>query len=247
MERNRGDLHESLEKHGGRKKKQKRISSAYGNFFEGYTEFNVLGKNGKEHIERVYTAPYYRQALQKKQRLAVRCGYLAALLLAAVCLISAGVQNLASNRAVYVTLPQAGCIFCLGWMVIALMEYIPMHERLTIYEYKSSSRAFKRASLGLSISAGCLSLGSLLYLLLHLADCTLPDITGLLRYLLATAAAIAVCVTEHHIPYVTEANANAGLEGFHVSPDPKEMLPEEDGETGALPGRENSGSVKNGA
>lgn len=245
MERNRSDLHKSLERHGGLKKKPKRISSAYGNFFEGYTEFNVLGKNGKEHIERVYTAPYYRQALQKKQQIGVRCGYLAALVLAAACLVSAGVQNLAVNRVAYVTLPQAGCIFCLGWMVIALVEYIPMHERLTIYEYKSSSRAVKRASLGLSISTGCLSLGTLLYLMLHIADCTLPDITVMLRCLLAMAAAIAVCITERRIPYVTEENENAGLEGFHVSPDPKEMLPEQDEVTGALLGAENTASVKN--
>lgn len=212
MERNRFDLHESLEKHGGLKRKQRKVSSGYSRIFEGYTEYSVLGKDGKKHITRVYTAPYYRQDLGRKKRLAVRLGYLCALTLAAVCVISAGIQNTGSNRVLYVTLAQAACVFCMGWMAVCLVEYLPMHDNLTVYEYKTSACAIRRASFWASVSAGCLSAGSLLYMILHARECVLTDITIPVRYLLATAMVAAVCVTEHKISYETVENRNSEVQ-----------------------------------
>ena len=65
------DIGKSLQKF-PEKKNRGFFSKAYHRFFRGYSEIAVPGKGGKgTRIERIYTGDYYRQDLDRKNKIPV--------------------------------------------------------------------------------------------------------------------------------------------------------------------------------
>ncbi len=221
-------MHRSLDAHGGREKK-KGFNRAYSRFYEGYTEYTVLDRNGKTRIERVYTAPYHVRRLDRSRERAVKAFYCLLMALMTACFVSAGIADSGMNRTLYVTLPQAVCIVFLGWMLISLAEYVPSSGNLTIYQYRSSSVSLRRASMGVGIAGGILTLGACAYLALHHASATASDGTGLVRFAAIAIFGFIANRLEASVPYDTVPNENSGVKGYQVT---RTEVKESDDESG---------------
>lgn len=198
---NRGNIRDSVEKYGVKKKRAGHIKNTYSRYFEGYAEAVILKKNGKSGIRRFYVGDYYRQSLSDRQLILVKAGYFLAFLLATSAFIISGTRPVMVNRLVYIAVVQAFCVLFLGWMGIALLDYVPAHRKQTIYEYKASSRALIRGTYGLFISACLLSGGCILYMLRHMAEMDVSDTVCVLGYLIMTVIAGIVNRTERKIVY----------------------------------------------
>lgn len=196
-----GNIHESIEKYGVKKKRTGHIKNTYSRYFEGYTETVVLQKNKKTCVRRFYVGDYYRQALSDRQFMAVKAVYLLAFLLAAAVFLISGTRAAAVNRLMYIALLQAFCVFFLGWTGIALLDYVPAHRKLTIYEYKTFSKSLIRGTCGLFISAGLLSACSVLYILRYTGSTPEPDAMCVLGNLFVTLAAGTMNWMERKIVY----------------------------------------------
>ena len=152
---NKEQLRSSLQKDSPQRKRGRWHSKAYHQFFEGYSEVAVPSPNGTGTvIQRIYTGDYYRQDLTKDQRILLRVLYMVLFLCVAYLFVSSAMLPLPSNSTWYVTITQAVSIPFLFWILIVFYSYIPAKRDLTIHEYRSSSLALKKATLGAAISLG---------------------------------------------------------------------------------------------
>lgn len=143
-------------------------SRAYHRFFAGYTEVKKVKQGGLGYtIDRVYTGQYYHRLMGRRKSLVVKLLYAAMTAAAAALFISASITQVESNGVWYVVLPEAASIAALVWTCTGVGNYLLGPERMTVYEYRSSSGRIKRASL-CALAAFCLAaLTSALWLALH--------------------------------------------------------------------------------
>lgn len=180
-------------------------SRAYHRFYEGWSESYALDKRtGKRKIVRVYTGRYYVPRLSHSARLLVKLLYIALFIAAGVLFFSASMSGWSGNLVWYVTLPHAFCFGSLAYMFIVLISYIPAPFKMNIYEYKTSARSMRRASLIGAASHILSLLTALVYALIH--ECVDSAVGIMVKYLCAAAAFFAAFLTERSIEYDEEDN-----------------------------------------
>lgn len=115
-------------------------SNSYLNYFEGYTEKQILDEKGKrKRIERIYTADYYRHAMTDGAWVKLKLLYV---LLIAVCIalfffcIS---RPLEANKIWFAAIIHGLTLICIGRIVWVLISYLSAGRRIKIGEYKASS------------------------------------------------------------------------------------------------------------
>ena len=205
----RDQLRSSIKKDGPRRKHGIWHSKAYHRFFEGYSEIAVPKPNGKGYsIQRIYTGNYYRQHLTGGQRTLLRVLYGALFLSAAYLFISAAGMPLASNSTWYVTLPQAASLPFLFWIIIAFVSYLPAGWELTIHEYRSSSLALKKATLGSAISLGITVCAVILFLIINPSSSLALELTRAAKYLAAGIFAFVMNWVERRVEYCVTPSHN---------------------------------------
>lgn len=128
-------------------------SNAYHRFFAGYTEAKKIKPGGSGYtIERVYTGQYYQRAMGRRKSLLLKLLYVAIVVSVIILFLSAASARVQTNSLWYVALWEALSIAFLVWMCTGIGNYIFSPEKMTVYEYNSSSGRIKKASLYTSIA-----------------------------------------------------------------------------------------------
>lgn len=187
-------------------------SGAYHRYFEGYTERQIVGPDGKARLTRVYTGVWYRQKLDRKSYILVRLLYLALLLLMAGAMILASRSQGGAGTAFYVVLPELATLCLLLYLAyILLTGYLFMPRKLTVYGYKSSTGALKRTARFLLVVYLADAAMSLAEWLLHLSENRFESFPVTMAAFLAGAAmAAAMEGIERRIVYEEEENPDSG-------------------------------------
>ena len=205
----RDQLQSSLQKDSKQSKRGIRHSKAYHRFFEGYSEITVPKPDGKGYrIQRVYTGNYYRQDLTKGQRILLRVLYVALFLGAAYLFVSSAILPLASNSTWYVALPQAVSLPFLFWIVIAFFSYLPAERDMTVAEYRRSSRALQKATLGSAVSLGIAAFATLVFMLLNPSDEPLVELLCAVKYIAGGLLALSMNRVEKRVNYLIIPSQN---------------------------------------
>lgn len=202
---NRGGIRDRINETDPQKKKE---HSAYERFFEGYTQRLVVSANGRERLERVYVGDYYCPALTRRQLFRVKAEYLGAFLCEVLLLVRTGMLPIVMNRTAFVGIFQAACVFFLGYVLLALIRYLPSGDRRTIYEYHTTSGSICRGALGLAVSAGGGTISALVFTLLWGRGELLLHLSCVLCYGLMTALAFGIYQREKAITYEKVKNPN---------------------------------------
>ena len=181
-----------------------RHSTRYHKFFEGYTEIKRETGPGKYTIERYYTAPWIVCAEPKKRpgRIAL---YWVLLALSVVIAVYGACIRVSSNSSVISSAPLGVYIVVILFLSPALIRYSTLKRRMTLHEFKSSSKSLLRWS---TVAAACAALSAAAGIVLDLVMRNTAALS-LLRMLLMLAAAAAVAAIaglEHRLPYTTEEN-----------------------------------------
>ena len=206
---NREQLRDSLQKDSLQRKDGFWHSKAYHRFFEGYSEISVPNPNGKGTvIKRVYTGDYYRQDLTKGQRILLRVLYMVLFLCVCYLFVSNAMLPLPSNSTWYVTITQAITIPFLFWITIVLLSYLPAAHDMTINEYRSSSRALKKATLGAAVSMGTVALVTMVFIILNQANGSLVELPSVLKYLAGGLLAFLLNRIENKVNYIIIPSQN---------------------------------------
>lgn len=122
-------------------------SKAYHRFFEGFEEHEVPGDDGKNRIERIYTGAWYSLPLSKTRKILLLLGYVFLFLIACFCYFYACSRRISSNTQWFTILFESISLICLGWVVVSLFNYLTRPPKMTIYEFKSTSKSLRRSSL----------------------------------------------------------------------------------------------------
>lgn len=130
-------------------------SLAYHRYFEGYTEYKELDRNGKEHTRRVYTAPWYAQDLTRRQAVWLRISYVVLFLLMCGTVAAAGVLQGGAGTAFYIVLAEMITLILLVWLGYTLIvNYLFAPKKMTLHDYHASSGTLKQSSLALAVFYG---------------------------------------------------------------------------------------------
>jgi hypothetical protein len=184
-------------------------SKAYHRFFEGYAEISVPKADGRGYrIQHIYTGNYYRQDLTTGQRILLRGLYVALFLGTVYLFVSSAILPLASNSTWYVVLTQVVSIPFLFWILIAFFSYLPAGRDLTIAEYRSSSLALPKATLGAAISLSLAAFAMLVFLLLNPSGEYLVELLCAVKYLAGGLLALAMNRVEIKVNYLIVPSPN---------------------------------------
>lgn len=146
-------------------------SAAYHDYFEGYAETKIPGKNGRGYrVERVYVGHYYTLPggrRSKAMHMAIHC---ALFLLAAAAVIIGAAQPGGANGVWYVVIPTFGVIMSMVFLATGLASYITAPEKMTVGEYKAGATRIVRWSQIGMVAALVAALGSLIHMFACPAD-----------------------------------------------------------------------------
>jgi hypothetical protein len=195
-------LRDSVQKDGKPDKRGAWHSNAYHRFFEWYSEITVPKANGKGYrIQRIYTGNYYRQDLSTGQRILLRGLYVALFLGVAYLFVSSASLPLPANSTWYVVLSQVVSVPFLFWILIAFLSYLPAERDLTIAEYRNSSPALQKATLGSAASLGLAAVAMLVFLLLNPSNKPLVELLCAVKYLAGGLIALSMNLVERKVVY----------------------------------------------
>ena len=122
--------------------------------------------------------------------------------------VSSATLPLASNSTWYVVITQVVSVPFLFWIVIAFFSYLPAEQDMTIDEYRSSSLALKKATLGAAVSLGVVALATLAFIFLDQPDEPLVELLCAGKYLMGGLLAFLMSRIEKRVIYIIIPNQN---------------------------------------
>lgn len=185
----------------------------YHAYWRGWTEVRVdrIGKPYK--VERVYTAPWIRQALPNRDYVLIRLLYGLLLALSIVLFCFTMTRRIGSNYCWYVALfgmPATILMIVTLWVFVI---YAKAPRKMTLWEHRVSSTYLRRAALVFSILLAATTLATGVYAALNPADQPVRHLLNAGLDLLAAAAAFAVFQVEKRMKYEDIPNTNKAPAG----------------------------------
>lgn len=183
-------------------------SRAYHRYFAGYTEVKKPKGDGTGFtIERIYTGTYYRRRMDRTRSTLLKILYVLLVLAAAVMYVMSAVQRTELNSLWYVTALEAVSFALIVWTFIASGNYVIAPEKMTRYEYNSSSKSIQRSSMCAAAGFFLLAFSSAVYIFLH--D-EMSEIWFSARFLIGSVCLFAVNRLEYSVDYEKFASEMSG-------------------------------------
>ena len=177
-------------------------------YFDGYTQYETLDDNGKVVLHNVYTGVWYTQQLSKEERIRHRIIYIVCWLAAVAALIFGATRIAMANTRWYGGMSAFAGLYGLGWIAVGIFNEFTVPQRRTIGDYRASSLGLKRGSLLAAFGCGCLTVISLVYLVMGVQMGMHLLAAGV--ELAATALAVAIYKIESKVVYDQQVSENAG-------------------------------------
>lgn len=193
-----------------------RHSDAYHSFFEGYTERLALDENGRQRLQREYTAPWIVEDLSpaksRRVRIVAWFFYLAAVGIYLWCAL----RPVGSNSSPYVAAAGLLTVIPLLLLFFALVTFTLHTEKLTKYDYKSNRKRLRVLSLAGAILMAATAAMVMLYFLLHIEQGWCDGLLGSGLHAVSALCLFALWRVLHSIPYKEIANSAQPSEGGSV-------------------------------
>ena len=187
-------------------------SHAYHRYFEGYTEYNELDRNGKPHVRRVYTASWYMQDVSRRRYVLLRVFYTALFLLMCGAVLAAGTRQGTAGTAFFIVLAELATLLLLAWLGYTLfVNYLFAPEKMTVHDYHVSSGSVKRISLALTTAFGADALLTVLEGILKGTDRFGSFGVTLAAFAAGCFCAVIMHLTEKRVPYREIENKKEAL------------------------------------
>lgn len=122
-------------------------SRSYHKYFEGYSEYYQLDKNGRKKLCRVYMGPLYRPLLTKRKHRALLLIRFILFFIGAALFFLGAIQPAVCNITIYSALFQALSVLPVCWTFFGIWSYLSVSGDLKIGEYKRAAVRSKKASL----------------------------------------------------------------------------------------------------
>ena len=177
----------------------------YHNFFRGYTEIRRTDEKGRIKIERYYTKPWIVSGLSVPRYWLLRLGYLLLTAFTITLYIVALSRKIPGNLSWVVALPGMPAAVVLFLQAAAVIQYLTVPKKMTLWDHESSTKHIKRATLVSSVILVATAAALLLFLVFDQRE---PGTTLLccLALLVASAGAFAIHQIEKKVPYTNAPN-----------------------------------------
>lgn len=189
-----------------------RHSDSYHKYFRGYTEIRREKPNGRYSVERYYTQPWIVSSASPRAYWLTRLMYAALLCLSWILYIRTMCMDLDSNRAWLVVIPGFPVMILLLLLSIAVLNYIFVRKKMTLWDHESSTKRLKTFSL---LTGGCMVLTAVTKVIYILAfgGNVRGELLSIGMALLAAACAGMLCLLERKVVYTTIPNDTVLPEG----------------------------------
>ena len=177
-------------------------------YFEGFTQYETLGQDGKLHRHNVYAGYWYIQQLTKRERILHRVFSILLCLVGAALMVFAATRTIVANAHAFAALAEFAALFGFCWTLIALFNEFTVPQKRTIGDYRSSSLGLKRSGI-VAMIAGCVScIITVIYAIS--SDNTGLHLLAALCELLSAATGFGIWWLERKVVYKKELSEFAG-------------------------------------
>lgn len=191
-----------------------RHSGYYHRYFQGYTEIRRIKPNGRIDVERYYTQPWIVSPVSSRVYWLTRAVYLCLTVIAAMLYVWALFQNVPSNRHWLAAIPSALTVVLLILLLASLIGYLFAPRRMTLWDYESSTKRLKFASLLTGGSMALTGLAKLLFTAWNAAEAGIgAELLSAAAVFAAGAAAALLFLMEKNAAYTTLPNDTVLPEG----------------------------------
>ena len=178
-------------------------------YFDGYTQYETLGADGKRHRHNVYVGYWYIQQLTKEQRRNRRLIYILLFVIGLGTMFFGCTRTIPANTRWFAALPEFAALFGFLWVAIGIFNEFFVPQKRTIGDYRASSLGLKRGGMVALISSVLAFLITLIYAIIGKGDAGLTLIAAAVE-LVAAAAAFLVWWLERKVEYKKELSKDAG-------------------------------------
>lgn len=130
----------------------RRHSDYYHKYFRGYTEVRRLNAKGRVTIERYYTQPWIVNSFSNVRYWLLRLLYVVLTAVSSALFVLALIQKLPGNYTWVVALPGYISVIFLFLLVVAVLGYVFVERKMTLWGHHSSTKKLKRYALASGIA-----------------------------------------------------------------------------------------------
>lgn len=178
----------------------RRHSDYYHKYFRGYTEVRKLNAKGRVTIERYYTQPWLVCGFSNAGYWLLRLLYTALAAVSAVLFVMALIQEIPGNYTWVVALPGYVSVMLLFLMLVAVLGYLFVERKMTLWGHHSSTRKLRRYTLATAVGQALTAIamaGVALYTGIGIAD----SLKWAAAILLSAVCSAAIYFVERRVPY----------------------------------------------
>ena len=178
-------------------------------YFDGYTQYETLGADGKTHRHNVYVGYWYIQQLTKEQRRNRRIIYILLFVIGMGAMCLGCTRTIPANTRWFAAIPEFAALFGFLWIAVAIFNEFCVPQKRTIGDYRASSLGLKRGGMVALISSALSFLITLIYAIIGKGNVGLTLLAAAME-LAAAAAAFLVWWLERKVVYKQERSKDAG-------------------------------------
>lgn len=181
-------------------KKEKRWLLDSG-WFEDYSAREETDESGKTRCVRYYTGVYYTPDVSKGKGAAIKAAYAALYALALALFICAAMGGIRGAGEKPMALFQGLCVICMLWLLRKLGSYVVTTGRMTVGEYKNTSRSLIRAAKAAALGFAGAAAAALVQALLNASAGVLAGSLCVLGYLGGALCMAGIAALESRLKY----------------------------------------------
>ncbi len=178
-------------------------------WFEGYTQYETLEKDGRKVMHNVYTGYWYIQELDQRGRWQHRIAYILLSLISAALLLFGSTRAIAANLHWPGGVPAFVGLFALAWALYGIVNDFIVPQKRTIGDYRASSLSILRGGLVSAVASGVLTLVTIVFALIGSANPGLHALAAAAE-LIAGALAFLEYRLEKKVKYTKKLSELAG-------------------------------------
>lgn len=182
-----------------------RHSSAYHNFFRGYTEIRRETATGRIRIERYYTQPWIVSTEPAKKYWLRRILYLLLIISGWLLYIGSMCMDIESNRSLLVAVFGFAAVLMLVLLSATCLSYLFAHKKMTLWDQTSTSGQLKTRSAAAG-SFMLLTAAARMYAVISLRQGTAQEGIGIIALLLSATCILSIQPLEKQVNYAEIPN-----------------------------------------
>lgn len=172
----------------------------YHNYFRGYTEVRQVNEKGHVVIQRFYTKPWKVSGLSARNYWLIRLLYVLLTAASVVLYVTAMTQNVPGNRHWVVAIPGMPAVIILFLQVVTVIQYLTVPKKMTRWDYESSTKHIRRATLAATIVQAVTALALIGFVFVSRQE-IVQTLLCVVADLIAAGCSAVIFLVERKVPY----------------------------------------------